>query len=164
MGSVSIYKEKLDSYKYPTTPFCKGVHWPYASAIAKTLEELDDEIIVGLMKKGLCPDDPDIVFRVTIKDGADGMGSVSIYKENLTPIYPTTPFCKGVHWPYASAIAKTLEERDYEIIVGLTKKGLCPDDPSIIFRVTFKDGADGMGSVSIYKEKLDSYLPDNAFL
>ena len=85
-------------------------------------------------------------------------------KRSWTPIYHTTFFCKGVHWPYASAIAKTLEERDYEIIVGLTKKGLCPDDPDFIFRVTIKDGADGMGSVSIYKEKLDSYLPDNAFL
>ena len=74
------------------------------------------------------------------------------------------PFCKGVHWPYASAIAKTLEELDDEIIVGLTKKWLCPDDPNITFRVTIKDGADGMGSVSIYKEKLDSYLPNNAFL
>ena len=75
------------------------------------------------------------------------------------------PFYKGVHWSYASAIAKTLEELDDEIIVGLTKKGLlCPDDPNIIFRVTIKDDADGMGSVSIYKEKLDSYLPNNAFL
>ena len=77
-------------------------------------------------------------------------GQFPYIKRSWTPIYPKTPFCKGVHWPYACVIAKTLEELDDEIIVGLTKKGLCPDDPNIIVRVTIKDGADGMGSVSIY--------------
>ncbi|XP_072029739.1 V(D)J recombination-activating protein 1-like [Amphiura filiformis] len=73
------------------------------------------------------------------------------------------PNCKGVRWAYADALAKTLEELNEEIESGLRKAKIDPTDKDVIFRVTVKDGADGMGSVSQYKEKSESLLPDNAF-
>ncbi|XP_063971603.1 V(D)J recombination-activating protein 1-like [Lytechinus pictus] len=72
------------------------------------------------------------------------------------------PNFKGVQWPYSHALAKTLEELDEDIALGLASCGLEKgDDPLILTMV--KDGADGMGDVSIIKEKGDRILPDKAF-
>ena len=37
------------------------------------------------------------------------------------------------------------------------------ENPGFKFHVTIKDGCDGMGDVSGYKEKGDTSLPDKAF-
>jgi hypothetical protein len=81
--------------------------------------------------------------------------------EKLMDEYVTN--CKGVRWPYADALAKTLEELNDEVETGMKENGLDPTDQEVLFRVTVKDGADGMGSVSQYKEVADKNLPDNAF-
>ena len=72
------------------------------------------------------------------------------------------PNFKGVQWPYSHALAKTLEELDEEIAKGMASCGLRPEDNHLII-TTVKDGADGMGDVSIIKEKGDRILPDKAF-
>lgn len=74
-----------------------------------------------------------------------------------------TPNCKGVRWNYLDAIAKTLEELDYKISTGLDKNGFDVNNEDLIIHTIIKDGADGMGDVSIHKEAADRFLPDKAF-
>ena len=73
------------------------------------------------------------------------------------------PNCKGVKWNYVDALAKTLEEMDDDIVKGLQKANVDVSDQNIVFSVTVKDGADGMGDVSRHTEMSDRYLPDKAF-
>ena len=47
----------------------------------KTLEELDEEIYVNMTEMGRCLVDPNIIFKATIKDGADAMGCFPIQGE-----------------------------------------------------------------------------------
>ncbi|XP_066298933.1 V(D)J recombination-activating protein 1-like [Branchiostoma lanceolatum] len=77
------------------------------------------------------------------------------------PDFPC-PNTKGVRFPYAHAVAKTLEELDDEIVNGITKLGRDPNDPTLVIHTICKDGADGLGDVSIHKEKADHLLPDKA--
>ncbi|XP_078608410.1 LOW QUALITY PROTEIN: V(D)J recombination-activating protein 1-like [Branchiostoma floridae x Branchiostoma japonicum] len=72
------------------------------------------------------------------------------------------PNTKGVRFSYINAVAKTLEEIDEDIVKGLENLGLDPTNPSIIIHTLVKDGADGMGEVSVHKEKADKSLPDKA--
>ena len=74
-----------------------------------------------------------------------------------TPEIPV-PNCKGVRWNYATAIASTLQEMDPLIEENLSK---LPVNEQII-KVMIKDGGDGLGEISVYKEKGDRYLPDKA--
>ncbi|XP_072175824.1 V(D)J recombination-activating protein 1-like [Diadema setosum] len=71
--------------------------------------------------------------------------------------------CVGVMWNYREAVAKTLEELDKDITEGLAQHGFSLDDPELILQTTIKDGADGMGDISIHKGSSDTYLPDEAF-
>ena len=70
-----------DDFSGLETPFpnMKAMYWPYSHALAKTLEELDPEIAEGMSKVGLDPEGDHLVIT-TVKDGADGMGDVSIIK------------------------------------------------------------------------------------
>ena len=61
-------------------PNIKGVAWPYAHALAKTLEELDFDIATGMQKMGLNPEDG-YEIATTVKDGADRMGDISVFRE-----------------------------------------------------------------------------------
>ncbi|XP_030841070.1 V(D)J recombination-activating protein 1-like [Strongylocentrotus purpuratus] len=72
------------------------------------------------------------------------------------------PNCVGVAWSYHEAVAKTLEEMDLDIAEGLMWEGF-PDDDTTMIKTTIKDGADGMGDISVHKGASDSYLPDKAF-
>ncbi|KAK3100740.1 hypothetical protein FSP39_024522 [Pinctada imbricata] len=80
----------------------------------------------------------------------------------LLPEFPT-PNLKGVRYNYPEAIAKTLEELDPLIQEGLSRNNLDPNDPNILLKTYIKDGADGMGDVSVYWEKSQCALPDKAF-
>lgn len=71
--------------------------------------------------------------------------------------------CMGVRWSYADALTKTVEELSVEITDGCKQCNIDPCDPSILFVTTVKDGGDGLGAVSVYKEKSDRILPDKAF-
>ena len=71
------------------------------------------------------------------------------------------PNCMGVRWSYADTLAKTVEELSVEITDGCKQCNIDPCDPSILFVTT--DGCDGLGAVSVYKEKSDRILPDKAF-
>jgi hypothetical protein len=64
---------------------------------------------------------------------------------------------------FGQAIANTLEELDHFIVEGLEKNHIDPLDQSILLKTFIKDGADGMGDVSVYWEKNDSQLPNKAF-
>ncbi|KAK3089331.1 hypothetical protein FSP39_002772 [Pinctada imbricata] len=68
-----------------------------------------------------------------------------------------TPNCLGVRWPYPTAIARTLLEIESELDL------LNADSSDTILHVVIKDGCDGMGDVSVYKEKDCKTLPDKAF-
>lgn len=74
-----------------------------------------------------------------------------------------TPNCKGVRWSYPDAIAKTLEELDEKIALGLLENNIDSNDADRVIHTIVKDGADGMGDVSIHKESSDRFLPDKAF-
>ena len=70
------------------------------------------------------------------------------------------PNIKGVRWNYAQALAQSLKEIDP--IIEQNIKGLQMNTPHII-KTVVKDGGDGLGEVSVYKEKADRMLPDKAF-
>ena len=70
-----------------------------------------------------------------------------------------TPNCKGVRWHYIDALCKTLEELDPVISRNLEQLQVPIEEKHVII----KDEGDGMGEVSIHKEKPDRYLPDKAF-
>ncbi|XP_072172557.1 uncharacterized protein [Diadema setosum] len=72
-------------------PNFKAVAWPYPNALAKTLEELDEEISDGIVKHGLDPKEDHLILT-TIKDGADGMGDISISKEATERMLPDKAF------------------------------------------------------------------------
>lgn len=74
-----------------------------------------------------------------------------------------TPNVKGVRWFYSDAISKTLLELEPQIISGLQKHGIDPDDQNLLLISSIKDGADGMGEISVHKEQSDRFLPDKAF-
>ena len=77
---------------------------------------------------------------------------MSDFRESL-PNFPL-PNVVGVHWSYRDAVAKALSELDAEL-------SEVPDD--ITLHVLIKDGGDGLGDVSQYKEKGDRSLSDKAF-
>jgi hypothetical protein len=82
------------------------------------------------------------------------------FVKGLPDLY--VPNCEGVIWPYPDAIAKTLEELiEVELIPKLMEKHI-DITPQQLFKVFIKDGGDGLGDVSIYKEKGDKALPDKA--
>nr|AJO68011.1 RAG1L [Branchiostoma belcheri] len=87
--------------------------------------------------------------------------SVTMDFHEYVPDFPC-PNTKGVRFPYAHAVAKTLEELEDEIVNGLKKLGRDPNDPTLVIHTICKDGADGMGDVSVHKEKSDHLLPDKA--
>ena len=73
------------------------------------------------------------------------------------------PNLKGVRYNYIQAIAKTLEELDASIVNGLEKQNIDPLDPCLLLKTFIKDGADGMGDVSVYWDKAENELPNKAF-
>jgi hypothetical protein len=74
-----------------------------------------------------------------------------------------TPNVKGCRWRYPDAVAKTLHELECDIITGLEQQNIDSHDPTILLKTYIKDGADGLGDVSVHKELGDRYLPDKAF-
>lgn len=72
-----------------------------------------------------------------------------------------SPDVKGVRFNYIDALAKTLQELDPIIKAGLGELNLDPG--TTVVKTTVKDGADGMGDVTVYKETGDRFLPDKAF-
>ena len=83
------------------------------------------------------------------------------FSENMPEL--ATPNVKGVRWRYPDAIAKTLSDLEPMICKGLESNGYNMYDPSILLTTSIKDGADGMGDVSVHKSISDRYLPDKAF-
>ena len=71
-----------------------------------------------------------------------------------------SPSVKGIRYNYAEAIVSTLYELDPYIEKSLKEDKELPSDQ--IFHTTIKDGGDGLGSISVYKEKADQFLPDKA--
>ena len=73
------------------------------------------------------------------------------------------PNIKGVRWNYAQAIAQTLKEIDPVIDLNLKTKKVKQSKTHLNLKTIIKDGGDGLGDVSVYKEKNDRLLPDKAF-
>ena len=80
------------------------------------------------------------------------------FREAL-PQFPV-PNVVGVRWSYRNALAKSLQELGSEIDKGLDNCGIT-GNPTL--QVLIKDGGDGLGDVSMYKEKGDRYLEDKAY-
>lgn len=82
-------RSKLTEFALPN---CIGVAWSYPEAVAKTLEELDENIREGMLQVGLNPDDPSIIIDTTLKDGADGMGEIAVHKMKSDTFLPDKAF------------------------------------------------------------------------
>ena len=63
-------------------PNCLGVRWKYHDALASSLIDLDNEICSGLHAHGLFGNH-NVILRTIVKDGCDGMGDISVYKEKV---------------------------------------------------------------------------------
>ena len=73
------------------------------------------------------------------------------------------PNCAGVRFHYPAAVAQTISELKPDIVRGLSDHNIDMLTADLSFITTIKDGGDGMGEVSIHKEKSDQMLPDKAF-
>ena len=82
---MSDFRESLPNFPLPNVV---GVRWSYRDAVAKALSELDAEL-------SEVPDD--ITLHVLIKDGGDGLGDVSQYKEKGDRSLPLTRH-SGIHF------------------------------------------------------------------
>ena len=69
------------------------------------------------------------------------------------------PNVKGVRWGYADSLAQSLKEID----AVLDADALSNQSPDSSIITVVKDGGDGLGEVSVYKEQNDKFLPDKAF-
>ena len=70
----------------------KGVRWKHVDVIAKSLQEIEPQIIEGLNHHNYDPSDPNIVLITSVKDGADGMDDVSVHKEISDRFLPDKAF------------------------------------------------------------------------
>ena len=71
-----------------------------------------------------------------------------------------SPSVKGVRYNNAEAIVSALYELYPHIEKSLKQDKDLPSDQ--ILHTTFKDGGDGLGSASVYKERADPFLLDKA--
>ena len=85
-------------------------------------------------------------------------------KADFDPFMPEvfTPNLEGVRWRYPDAIARTLLELNSSVDETLSKLNIQTNSDHL-FKAFIKDGADGLGDVSIYRETADRRLPDKAF-
>ena len=74
------------------TPNVKGVRWSYPDAIANTLKQLEPKIVSDLIENKIDPNDPNILLKTSIRDGADGLGDVAIHKEISDRFLPDKAF------------------------------------------------------------------------
>ena len=72
-----------------------------------------------------------------------------------------SPNCTGMRFTYPAALAKAISDLESEVNQGLSANNL--ESKNVSFITTVKDGGDGMGDVSVYKEKGLTMLPDKAF-
>lgn len=89
---------------------------------------------------------------------SDPINLMSDFREAL-PQFPL-PNVVGVRWDYRDAVAKSLLELGTEIDRGLENLGIT-NNP--LLHVLVKDGGDGLGDVSQYKEKGDRFIEDKAY-
>lgn len=75
------------------------------------------------------------------------------------PQFPV-PNVVEARWSYRDATAKSLQELGGEIDKGLDSLGIAEN---LTHSVLVRDGGDGLGDVSQYKEKVDRYLEDEGF-
>ena len=93
------------------------------------------------------------------EDNPKPIDILSNFDKNNTEV--PTPNIKGVRWNYASAIAESLKEIEPKFDKKIIKESQSKTDKTL--HTVIKDGADGLGEVSVYKEKGDKFLPDKAF-
>lgn len=89
------------------------------------------------------------------------LSSAAVYQIMQDFVELATPNCLGVRFSYFDALSVSVQELEPEIVNGLENQGLNVEN--VILHTTVKDGCDGMGEVSIYKEKDFKMLPDKAF-
>ncbi|XP_038062691.1 uncharacterized protein LOC119733181 [Patiria miniata] len=157
--SKTHYEAQYRKFKAKGTNILKPPH---------ILTELQKDFMPGSVRFRL-EGGTDIIHHTPVKAGQSHVeyGELSfelqdVNREDHPGLETPFPNMKGVAWPYAHALAKTLEELDAEIVMGLQKAGLDPDDDLCIL-TTIKDGADGMGDISVTKAARDRLLPDKAF-
>ncbi|XP_038062318.1 uncharacterized protein LOC119732786 [Patiria miniata] len=157
--SKTHYEAQYRKFKAKGTNILKPPH---------ILTELQKDFMPGSVRFRL-EGGTDIIHHTPVKAGQSHVeyGELSfelqdVNREDHPGLETPFPNMKGVAWPYAHALAKTLEELDAEIVMGLQKAGLDPDDDLCIL-TTIKDGAVGMGDISVTKAARDRLLPDKAF-
>ena len=102
----------------------------------------------------------DFVVTPKLSDNTEPIDVMESFPAGYPEIRPN---CEGVRWSYPDAPGKTLEELDEILCTELVKLEMDPTDLSLQFRATVKDGCDGMGDISVYRQKTDVTLPDKAF-
>lgn len=94
-GPLSFEPDVIQSEMYPgfdaPPPNFQGVRWDYLHALAKTLEEQESDIASGLQKCGISQE-KDIQILMTVKDGANSMGNISILREAGDILLPDKAF------------------------------------------------------------------------
>ena len=98
------------------------------------------------------------IVRTHIECTSQPINLMSDFREGLPQFL--CPNVVGTRWDYRDAVAKFLRELGSEIDKGLENLGIT-DNP--LLHVLIKDGGDGLGDVSQYKEKGDTFIEDKAY-
>ncbi|XP_030831396.1 V(D)J recombination-activating protein 1-like [Strongylocentrotus purpuratus] len=159
MTSKTRYKEQYRQMRHNGNNILKPPH---------VLDEVETNYMPGSVRLRL-QGTTDLIHHTPVKAGQAHIeyGPLSFEPDVIqSEMYPgfdaPPPNFQGVHWDNSHALAKTLEEQESDIASGLHKCGISPEK-DIQNLMTVKDGADGMGNISIFREASDILLPDKAF-
>ena len=123
------------------------------------LDEIEQKFMPGSTEFQILNSDEKVLHHVK-RDGKNApVNILGNFNSSSSEIPP--PNVKGVRWNYAKAIAQSLFEIEPDIEENLKKQKLSEFDKTL--NTVIKDGGDGLGEVSVHKEKGDRYLPEKAF-
>ena len=154
----------IRQYKFFHNFQSENPYHPISALNKKELEYMPGNVRYSIEGQSYCESYYHTPVKRTMVSGKQTLEPISItadFDQNVPEVF--CPNVAGVRWPYPDCIAKTLQELFPEIKSGLTDVGWSPRDKSILYKAFIKDGADGLGDVSVYKEKSDRPLPDKAF-
>lgn len=126
----------------------------------------EKKFLPGHVRYGVEGDEPSLSVYHTpakidsVKNAVDPIDIMADFPK----VFPEgfSPNVCGVRWCYADCLAKTLEELDSVVTCNLGKLNL-QHSSDFLYKVFVKDGCDGMGDISVYRQISDRRLPDKAF-
>ena len=152
---MNCYKQK-DQYKQQYDFLNSRGHFVFKPS--SKLDNVENAYLPAWVNYRLIDEDNNILLNHN-KSISKPLNIMSGFRVSL-PRFPR-PNVVDVRWNYMHATAKAIYKLAPEIEEGLQRLNVEVQETE--FQVLIKDGSDGLGDVSQYKEKHDRFLSDKAF-